>query len=143
MSEPVRAVQAAPPSKPVPSPTDANRPFWSGSAEGVLRLRRCDACGRCHGPTRVACSCGSIALTWVDTDGLGKVFSFTVVHRAPDPAFRADLPYVIALVEFDGGGRLMSNIIGCPPEAVHIGMPVAAVFETVSDGIGVTKFKPA
>jgi hypothetical protein len=129
--------------KPVPSPNDANRPFWAGCAEGVLRMQRCAACGRHLAPTRAACPCGGMALSWVDTSGRGKVFSYTVVHRAPDPAFKADLPYVIAIVEFDEGGRLMSNIIGCKPDAVKIGMQVQAVFETVGEGIGVAKFKPA
>jgi uncharacterized OB-fold protein len=128
--------------KPAPSPTDANRPFWSGCAAGKLRLRRCKGCGKNHAPTRAACSCGGVEFDWVEVSGRGKVFSFTVVHRAPDPAFRADLPYVIAIVEFEGGGRLMSNITGCAPDAVRVGMPVRAVFETVAAGIGVPKFQP-
>ena len=132
-----------PPSKPVPTPTDANRPFFAGCAEGVLRLRRCLKCGRHHAPTRAACDCGSVTFEWVQVAGRGTVFSHTVVHRAPDPAFRADLPYVIAIVEFDEGGRLMSNLINCAPDAVRVGMPVKAVFETVAEGVGVVKFEPA
>lgn len=132
-----------PPSKPVPSPTDANRPFFQGCAEGVLRLKRCTACGRQHAPTRAACACGGIAFEWTQASGRGTVFSYTVVHRAPDPAFRADLPYVIAIVEFEQGGRLMSNLVNCAPDAVTVGMPVQAVFETVADGVGVVKFQPA
>jgi uncharacterized OB-fold protein len=128
--------------KPVPTPTDANRPYWSGCAEGRLRLRRCRHCGRRHAPTRAACSCGGVEFDWVDMSGRGRVFSYTVIHRAPDPAFRAELPYVIAIVEFDEGGRLMSNITGCAADAVRIGMPVRAVFETVAEGIGVPKFQP-
>jgi uncharacterized OB-fold protein len=131
------------PAKPVPSPTDANRPFWAGCADGVLRLRRCAACGRHHAPTRAACACGSVDLSWVDVSGRGTVFSYTIMHRAPDPAFRAEVPYVIAIVEFEEGGRLMSNLTGCAPDAVHVGMPVKAVFETVGEGVGVPKFQPA
>lgn len=133
----------APPAKPVPTPTDANRPFFAGCAEGVLRLRRCRPCGRHHAPTRAACDCGAADFEWVGTSGRGTVFSYTIVHRAPDPAFRADLPYVIAIVEFDEGGRLMSNLVNCAPDTVRIGMPVQAVFETVAEGVGVAKFQPA
>lgn len=129
--------------KPVPAPTDASRPFWAGCAEGKLLLRRCRQCRKHHAPTRHVCSCGGSDLEWTEVSGLGRVFSYTVVHRAPDPAFKADLPYVIAIVELDEGARLMSNITGCSPDSVAIGMPVRAIFETVAEGVGVHKFQPA
>ena len=76
--------------KPVPAPTDASRPFWAGCAEGKLLLRRCRQCDKHHAPTRHVCSCGGSDLEWTEVSGLGRVFSYTVVHRAPDPAFKAD-----------------------------------------------------
>ena len=128
--------------KPVPALTDANQVFWSACAAGVLRLRHCTRCGKSLAPTRAVCTCGNPELTWADVTGRGKVFSYTLVHRAPDPAFRADLPYVIAIVELDEGAKLMSNITGCAPGEVRIGMPVQAVFEQPAPGIGVPKFQP-
>lgn len=129
--------------KPVPSPTDANQSFWSGCASGVLRLRNCPRCASFLAPTRPVCACGNAELTWVDTSGRGRIFSYTVVHRAPDPAFRAELPYVIAVVELEEGARLLSNITGCAPAEVRVGMPVRAVFEQLAPDIGVAKFQPA
>jgi uncharacterized OB-fold protein len=41
-----------------------------------------------------------------------RVHSWSVVHRAPGPAFRADTPYAVLLVTLDEGPRLIS---GCPP----------------------------
>jgi len=147
MAEPTDAVaktaSAKPaPGKAIPSPTDANRRFWEGCAAGVLRLRQCARCGKHFAPTRAACTCGSTELTWVDVSGHGTVFSYAVAHRAPDPAFRAEIPYVIAVVELDEGARLMSNIIGCAPADVKVGMAVQAVFEKVAEGVGVPKFQP-
>jgi uncharacterized OB-fold protein len=131
------------PAKPSPSPSDATAPFWAACAEGRLRLRACTACGARFTPTRAACGCGCTRLEWVEASGRGTVFSYTVVHRAPDPAFRAELPYVIAIVALEDGGRLMSNVIGCAADAVRIGLPVRAVYETVGEGVGVPKFTPA
>jgi len=37
----------------------------------------------------------------------------------------------------------MSNITGCAPAEIRVGMPVRAVFEQVAPGIGVPKFQPA
>lgn len=129
--------------KPVPSSTDASGPFWSGCAAGTLRLRHCPVCKISYAPTRSLCSCGNSELTWVEASGRGSVFSYTVVHRAPDPAFKADLPYVIAIVELEEGAKLLSNVGGCPPEEVTIGMAVQAVCHELVPGIGLHRFQPA
>jgi uncharacterized OB-fold protein len=128
--------------KPIPSPTDATQPFWSGCASGVLRLRRCTHCNRFRGPSRFVCECGQSDFVWTDASGRGHIFSYTVVHRAPDPAFRAELPYVVAVIALEEGPRLLGNVTGCAPEGVCIGMPVQALFETLAPDIGMAKFKP-
>ena len=48
-----------------------------------------------------------------------------------------EVPYVIAIVELveQRNLRLTTNIVGCPPEAVRIGMPVQVRFRTVTDEI--------
>ena len=129
-------------SKPLPSPTDATLPFWQGCSAGVLRLRRCSHCARFRGPSRIVCECGQLDYLWVAAAGRGQIFSYTVLHRAPDPAFRDDLPYIVAVLILEEGPRLLANVIGCSPEQISIGMRVQAVFETVAPDIGVAKFKP-
>lgn len=129
--------------KPVPEPTHCARPFWAACHEGKLRLQRCGGCGRFVAPARLACpACGAVNLTWQEASGRGRVFSFTVVHRAPDPVFRAEVPYVVAIIELDEGVRLLSNVVGCAPAALRVGMPVRAVFDAVAADIGVPKFQP-
>jgi uncharacterized OB-fold protein len=63
------------------------------------------------------------------TSGTGTVFSYTVNCQPWRPGLR--IPYVIALVELaeQDGMRLNTNIVGCPPEDVRIGMPVRVTFE--------------
>jgi uncharacterized OB-fold protein len=46
------------------------------------------------------------------------------------------------LITLDEGPQLMSNVVGCPPEKVHIGMPVEVTFEDWTEEISVPKFKP-
>ena len=53
------------------------------------------------------------------------------------------MPYVVALITLDEGPQLMSNVVGCAPETVHIGMPVEVTFEDWTEEISVPKFKPA
>jgi uncharacterized OB-fold protein len=51
---------------------------------------------------------------------------------------------VIAIVEIDEQPslRLMTNIVNCPPESVHIGMPVQVVFEAHED-VHIPLFEPS
>jgi uncharacterized OB-fold protein len=88
----------------------------------------------------VVCTCGQSDFVWTDVSGRGEVFSYTVLHRAPDPAFRGDVPYVVAVVALEEGPHLLANLIGCAPDSVSVGMRVQAVFETVAPDIGVVKF---
>ena len=53
----------------------------------------------------------------------GVVYTETVVHAAP-AEFVADAPYQLAIVSFDGGGRLTARIDG---ERVKIGDRVELV----------------
>jgi uncharacterized OB-fold protein len=70
------------------------------------------------------------------------VYSFTVTHQNQSPGFREELPYVLAIVELEEGPRLMTNVVGCAPDAVRIGMPVQAVFEDVTPEVTLLKFRP-
>jgi uncharacterized OB-fold protein len=74
--------------------------------------------------------------------GVGKVFSFVTFHRVYHPAFAQEVPYVVALVQLDEGPRLLSNIVGVPPEAVVCDMPVKVVFDDVAEDVSVPKFAP-
>ncbi len=59
--------------------------------------------------------------------GRGRVATFTVYRQQYDPGFVP--PYVIALIELNEGPRMISNLIGCAPESVRVGMPVRSRFE--------------
>lgn len=110
--------------------------FYSWCAREELRLRRCNACREwCHVP-RVTCpNCASTDWAWERVKGTGRVFTWTVVHRAMHPAFTDDVPYAVVVVELDEGPRLVSGIVDCPPEELVMEMPVEVVFER-SDRLG-------
>lgn len=51
---------------------------------------------------------------------------------------------VIAVVELAEGPRLMTNIVGCEPDAVSVGMAVVADFEPIDDSdLSLPVFSPA
>jgi len=117
--------------KPAPRPTRDSEGFWAACNAEHLTFQRCGDCGSAQNYPRSLCSaCGGRELSEETASGLGTVFTFTVNHRGPTPAFAADAPYVIALIDLDEGPRLMMNVLGCDPADVHIDMRVRIGFET-------------
>jgi len=133
----------APKKKPVPRPSPESIPYWQAAREHRLELPRCNACGKHWFPPSQSCPhCLAADFAWTAVSGVGKVFSFVTYHRVYHPAFAQDVPYVVALVELAEGPRLLTNIVGVPPEAVTCDMPVKVVFDDVEDGVAVPKFAP-
>ena len=101
-----------------------------GARDG--RTLKSDRCGQVQLIPRSLCAgCQHTALAWKVSGGRGRILSHTTVHRAPTPAFRGDLPYVIALVDMDEGFRLMVNVQGGAEPALAIGQPVRIGFVEV------------
>lgn len=116
--------------KPTPAPTAETLPFWTAAAEGRLIYQHCPACRQAQFPPRNRCShCGHTEIAWRESHGIGAIYSFTVSERAPTPAFKEDLPYVIALVDLDEGFRMMVTMRGCEPGNVAIGARIRIAFE--------------
>ncbi len=129
--------------KLLPTYTAMHRPFWEALREHRLELQRCDACGTFRFiPKEICPSCHGRTWTWTPVSGQGTVYTYTVVHRAPMPAYQADVPYVIAHVELAEGPRVMSNLIDVAPDEVEIGMPVHVVFEDVTPEVTLYKWAP-
>ena len=125
-----------------PTRTALSEPWFEGCNRGELLLQQCTSCAAHQFYPRTLCTrCGSAALAWVESSGSGQVASFTVVRRPVSKAYQA--PYVVALVELAEGPRLMTNIVGCAPEEVCIGMPVTVTFESWSDDVSLPVFTAA
>ena len=130
--------------KPLPAPSEVSQPYWDGLKAGGVRVQRCTTCGEYVFYARPFCTkCLSEALEWVTLSGRGRVYTFTVVRRAMNPAFADDVPYVYAIVELEEGPRVMTNVVNCGVEAVRVDMPVKAVYDSVTSEITLLKFEPA
>jgi uncharacterized protein len=108
---------------------ELNRPFWTGGATGVLRITRCQSCLRWVFPLSATCAeCGG-STAYEATSGRGTVFTHTTNAHPYNPG--VPVPYNISIVELvdQEGLRFTTNVVECPPEDVHIGMPVTVQFE--------------
>jgi uncharacterized OB-fold protein len=131
--------------KPLPGPDPVTRPFWDSLKAHAIRLQRCGGCGRfVYYPRPVCPACLSDDLAWTPVSGRGVIHAFTIPHRHPSPAFGAEVPYVVALIELEEGARILSNLVDVDPtpEAVKVGLPVEIVYDDVTEQITLPKFRP-
>jgi uncharacterized OB-fold protein len=129
--------------KPLPLINEETKPYWDCCKKHELRMQRCLQCGYIRFPVSPICPmCHSMKAKWVKLSGKGTVYSFTIYRVPYHPAFKDDIPYVVAIIQLDEGPRMESNIIGCKVEDVSIDMPVIVSFEDVTDEVSLPKFKP-
>ena len=130
--------------KPLPFPDAETRPYWEWAKKHELRMQRCRDCGHVRFPPALLCArCLSENDEWVQLSGRGTVFSWIVVHQSQHPAFNADTPYNVTIVELEEGPRLHTTIIGCANHEICIGIPVEVVFDRINDEVTLPKFRPA
>ena len=126
--------------RPKPLIDDDNRVFWEGIKEHRLMLQQCNDCQKYIFYPRIICPhCYSENTTWKETSGQGEVVSYTVVHRAMPP-FKAETPYVVALIQLNEGVRMISRIVN-DPKQVEIGLQVSAVYESVDEELTLPYFQ--
>ena len=148
MSEPQTSTKPAY-AKPLPDLRPEGKPFWEATRQHKLLLPA--------GPDGTpfwyprAYTPGTLEpVQWVESQGTGAVYTYSVHYIGPSKAYKGDPPHIVALVELDEGVRMMTNLVrdeeGFPslaPEEVRIGMRVRVVFHDVTDEITLPKFAPA
>lgn len=130
---------------PAPAPVinSTTAEFWKATTEGRFILQRCDACNIVLWfPRRNCPKCWTEDVSTFDAEQTGTVYSFTVVRKGKG-AFQDAGPFVIAYVELADGPRIMTNIVDCDIDLLHIGMPVEMVFHDTGEGSALYRFRPA
>lgn len=127
---------------PGPSPSPDAGPYWDAAAAERLEVQQCGECGSYRFPPSHLCrDCGSDNMSWVSVSGKGSIYSFSIVHRAPTPAFREHVPYVVALIDLKEGPRMMANIIGDGCLDCAIAERVEVCFEDRGEGAKIPQFR--
>ena len=93
-----------------------------------ITIKRCPECGNSYMPDVDLCpSCLSIKQTQSEeVSGVGKIYSFTRVHVAPEQ-FKDSVPYYLAIVELEAGPRLLARLKTEEGDHVRIDAPVELV----------------
>jgi uncharacterized protein len=110
--------------------------FWAGCREGRLSVPRCGR-GHLFWPPRPVCrTCQTPIADWPEVAGLGRLYSWTVVHRTPLRGFAADTPYIVVIVALDDDPKV--RLVGrCTDNSSDLfdGAAMAARFMPVSERV--------
>ena len=135
-----------------------NIAFFKHCAAHQFHLQKCGDCSLVRYPPTTACPwCTSPKAAWVPVEGKGAVHSYTEVHHAIQPAFKAKTPYMVLLVDLDTQkGKPTANealrVVGnlttpggtlAPPDMVKrvgIGTRVRMVFSDVTAGLAIPQW---
>ncbi len=127
------------------TPDVFTKPFWDAAAAHRLVVPKCTACGTFRLPPSAFCwVCQAQDVEWVEHDGAGAVYSFTIIHHPLLPELSDSVPYVPAVVELPGTNccRLVGALQDVHLDAVHVGLAVELVWRDVRDGETVPTFRP-
>lgn len=122
-----------------PSASSMTRPFWAAARDRRLVRPVCHDCSQSFFSPQIACpGCLSERWSYEESAGRGRIYSFSIVHRAPLDGF--DVPYVVADVDMEEGWHMMSNIVGCDPGRVAVGGAVRVTWLELEDGTVLPQF---
>ena len=147
---PQQQPQASPDSAGAPAAPQRIRPprghdnawWWELVDRDVIPIQRCNGCEKLFHPPRPMCdACHGMDMGHVEASGKGTVHTYTVIHHPQFPGY--DFPIIAALIDLEEGTRLMSNLVECRPEDVHIGMAVQGFVAEGEDGMKLPVFRPA
>src|SRR4051794_19781432 len=120
--------------RPLPVVGGWSAPFWTGGAETELRLPRCTDCKALLHPSATVCPhCLGSDLAWEAVVGTAVVVGCTTNEQMWLPSMPP--PYSLAVVSLAAAPdvRLTTNVVGCDPHDVYVGMPVRVTFHQQDD----------
>ena len=127
-----------------PRRPDPNRPTAPASHRGEawkfgFSASRCQACGRRHlPPQRVCLECH--AVDQMELERLADVPGTIATYTLDRLAFSLHPPVVVAVVDFDGGGRFQCELTDVDPSTVAIGQRVEMTFRRLFTAEGVHNY---
>lgn len=100
-----------------------------------LKGTKCTNCGTVYFPSRHFCpKCRRAGIGKIEEYAVcrtGKVYTYSIVHEAPD-CNDMQKPYAVAMVQTDDGVMISAQLVDVDLDKIEIGMPVRAVLRKLS-----------
>jgi hydroxymethylglutaryl-CoA synthase len=128
-----------PPRRPDPARPTAPASHRGEAWKYAFSASRCQACGRRHlPPQRVCLECHTI--DQMELERLADVPGTIATYTLDRLAFSLNPPVVVAVVDFDGGGRFQCELTDVDPSTVAIGQRVEMTFRRLFTAEGVHNY---
>lgn len=122
---------------PSPITNPENKAFWEAAQDNRLILKVCNSCNESHYYPRTICPhCGSDSTVWVESQGLGEIYSYTVMRRG------VEVPFAMAYVRLNEGVSLLTHLTNCDFDSIQVGQKVKVVFQETQDEQKTHLFEP-
>ncbi len=123
-----------------PTPTPSASALWRETGQNIrLRGVRCLSCGTVQYPPQLICyKCHTREKfeSYLFSDKKAKVVTYTVDYMSPSP----DPPVVLAVINFEGGGRMFLTMTDKDVDQVKIGMKVQVSFRKLFFNEGIHNY---
>ncbi len=132
-------LETEPPRRPDPERPAAPPSLRSETWKFGFEASKCASCGAFHLPPQIVCvKCGATGNMTKEpfADRKAVVRTFTVDRLA----FTPQPPMVVAMIDFEGGGRFQSELTDCEPEKVKIGDDVEMTFRRLFTANGIHNY---
>ena len=132
-------LQREPPRRPDPQPPEAPPALRSEAWKFAFTGSKCRACGALHlPPQRVCVKCHAVDKMTPQrmADVPATIATFTVDRLAFSPS----PPMVVAVLDFEGGGRFQSEMTDVDPKSVKIGDRVTMTFRRIITAGGIHNY---
>ena len=121
------------------------QPFWDALGRHTVVIQYSPSSDRYVFYPRVLAP-GTLAddLEWREISGMGTLYTFTISDRPTAPPWADSLPQLLAVVEWDEGPRLSTEMVNVDPGDLVVGMRVTPVFcDYPDDDITLLRYEPA
>ncbi len=132
-------LETEPPRRPDPQRPAAPPAFRSEDWKFGFTGTRCKQCGTYQLPPQIVCvQCQAVGemekVPFADRKAHIRTFTVDRLAFTPQP------PMVVAILDFEGGGRFQSELTDCEPEKVAIGQEVEMTFRRLFTADGVHNY---
>lgn len=120
--------------RPLPLPTPTSAPYWDGLRRHEVWIQFSPSLDAYVFYPRVLAP-GTLAddLQWRRISGAGTLVSFAVAQRPVAPQFADAVPHLLAVVQWDEGPRLATELVDVDVAQLQVGMAVAPVFVDIPE----------
>jgi uncharacterized OB-fold protein len=130
---------------PMPVKTPVSAPFWDALTQHRIRIQYSPSLQQYVFYPRILAP-GTLAddLEWREISGEGTLYTFTIARKPVSPHFANSVPQLLAVVRWDEGPHVSTEMVNIDPADLQIGMRVRPVFfDHPEDEVTLLRYEPA